>query len=293
MKYIIGLVGILLSALSVNAQELSTNKIISGKVISASNNLPVEGATLILSQQGTVVTTNRSGAFSIPLSFSNDVLTVSHIGFRSKKISISQNTASPFIITLQDTSIKLNEVVVSTGYQNIPKERATGSFVTVNMNQFNNEVASDVISKLEGITSGLVFFKGVPNRPDEINIRGQSTLFSNTQPLIVVDNFPYDGDINTINPNDVESITVLKDAAAASIWGVRAGNGVIVITTKKGKFNKPLQVSFNSNITVGEKPDLFYDSRFINSSDFIDLESFLFSKGFYDNDFSAASQPPL
>lgn len=293
MKYIIGLVGILLSALSANAQELSTNKIISGKVISASNDLPIEGATLILSQQGTVVTTNGSGVFSIPLYSSNDILTVSHIGFLSKKIPVSHNTSSPFIITLQDTSIKLNEVVVNTGYQNIPRERATGSFVTVNMNQFNNEVAPDVISKLEGITSGLVFFKGVPNRPNEINIRGQSTLFSNTQPLIVVDNFPYDGDINTINPNDVESITVLKDAAAASIWGVRAGNGVIVITTKKGKFNKPLQVSFNSNITVGEKPDLFYDSRFINSSDFIDMESFLFSKGFYNNDFSAASQPPL
>jgi TonB-dependent starch-binding outer membrane protein SusC len=293
MKYIVGLVGMLLSALSINAQELSTNKIISGKVISASNDLPVQGASLTLSQQGTMVTTNESGVFSIPLSFSNDVLTISHIGFRSKKISISQNTSSPLIITLQDTSIKLDEVVVNTGYQNIPKERATGSFVAVNMEQFNNRVAPDVISKLEGITSSLVFFKGVPNRPDEINIRGQSTLFSNTQPLIVVDNFPYDGDINTINPNDVTSITVLKDAAAASIWGVRAGNGVIVITTKKGKFNTALKVSFNSSVTISQKPDIFYDSRFISSPDFVGLESFLFTKGYYDADFDATDERPL
>src|SRR5665213_2243367 len=293
MKYIIGLVGMLLSALSVNAQEATPGKTISGKVISASNDLPVEGATITLLHQKTTVSTNSSGIFSITVASSNDVLSISHIGFITKKMAISQNTSSPLMITLQDTSIKLDEVVVNTGYQNIPKERATGSFVTVNMNEFNDRVAPDVISKLEGITSSLVFFKGVPNRPDEINIRGQSTLFSNTQPLIVVDNFPYDGDISTINPNDVESITVLKDAAAASIWGVRAGNGVIVITTKKGKFNKPMQVSFNSNITIGQKPDLFYDSRFINSADFIDMETFLFNKGFYDKDFNAASQPPL
>src|SRR5258708_10726659 len=105
-------------------------------------------------------------------------------------------------------------------------------------------------------------------------IRGRSTLFASTEPLIIVDNFPYDGDINTINPNDVESITVLKDAAAASIWGVRAGNGVIVITTKKGSYHHPLQVSLNTNVTIGEKPDVFYDSRFIASPGFIDMESF-------------------
>ena len=293
MKYIIGLVGMLLSALSVNAQEVTPGKTLSGKVISASNDLPVEGATLTLSRQKLTVYTDASGVFLIPLASSNEVLTISHIGFISKNISISENTSSPLIITLQDSSVKLDEVVVNTGYQNIPKERATGSFVTVSNELLNNRVAPDIISKLEGITSGLVFFKGVPNRPAEINIRGQSTLFSNTQPLIVVDNFPYDGDINTINPNDVASITVLKDAAAASIWGVRAGNGVIVITTKKGKFNSPLKVSFNSNITVSQKPDIFYDSRFIASADFVDMESFLFSKGYYNSDFNAADQRPL
>lgn len=293
MKYIIGLVGMLLSALSVNAQEATPGKTISGKVISASNDLPVEGATITLLHQKTTVSTNSSGRFSITVASSNDVLSISHIDFITKKMAISQNTSSPLMITLQDTLIKLDEVVVNTGYQNIPKERATGSFVTVNMNEFNNRVGPDVISKLEGITSSLVFFKGVPNRPDEINIRGQSTLFSNTQPLIVVDNFPYDGDISTINPNDVESITVLKDAAAASIWGVRAGNGVIVITTKKGRFGNPLKISFNTNFTISSKPNIFYDSRFIPSADFIGLESFLFSQGYYDADFNATDERPL
>lgn len=293
MKYVIGLVAMLLPILSALAQKSPQSKTIYGKVVSASGNSPVQSATLVLQHQRKTVYTDASGIFSITLASSTDVLTISHVGFLSKSIPISQNTSSPLIITLQDTAVKLDEVIVNTGYQKIPKERATGSFVTVDNEEFNDRVAPDVISKLEGITSGLVFFKGVPNRPDEINIRGQSTLFSNTQPLIVVDNFPYDGDINTINPNDVANITVLKDAAAASIWGVRAGNGVIVITTKKGKFNSPLKVSFNSNITISQKPNIFYDSRFISSPDFIDMESFLFSKGYYNSDFNAADQRPL
>jgi len=105
--------------------------------------------------------------------------------------------------------------------------------------------------------------------------------------LIIVDNFPYSGDINNINPNDVESITVLKDAAAASIWGARSGNGVIVITTKRGKFNQAPTVELNENLTVGTKPDLYYDPNFLSSSDFIGVEQYLFNQGFYDGSISS------
>src|SRR5665213_351050 len=107
MKYIIGLVGMLLSVLSVNAQEVTPGKTISGKVISASNDLPVEGATLTLSHQKATFYTDADGTFSIALVSSNDVLSISHIGFISKKIPISQNITSPFIITLQDTTVCL------------------------------------------------------------------------------------------------------------------------------------------------------------------------------------------
>src|SRR6185369_565086 len=104
----------------------------------------------------------------------------------------------------------------------------------------------------------------------DISIRGVSTLLSNNQPLIIVDNFPYDGNIANINPNDIESITVLKDAAAASIWGAFSGNGVIVITTKKGRVNQKLSVDVNANVTIGKKPDLFYNPNTLNANDFID-----------------------
>ncbi|WP_374949832.1 SusC/RagA family TonB-linked outer membrane protein [Mucilaginibacter sp.] len=120
------------------------------------------------------------------------------------------------------------------------------------------------------------------SKAGRILIRGLSTINGPSQPLIVLDNFPYEGDPNNINPNDVESITVLKDAAAASIWGSRAGNGVIVITTKKGRFNQPLSIELNSNVTIGEKPDLYYIKQ-MSSSDFIDVERSLFANGFYDD----------
>ncbi|MDR6781619.1 SusC/RagA family TonB-linked outer membrane protein [Pedobacter africanus] len=175
--------------------------------------------------------------------------------------------------------------IVSTGYQRLPKERATGSFVLVDSTQLNRRVSTDILSRLEGITSGLLFNKNTVSSNSgslDLSIRGRSTIYANDQPLIILDNFPFSGDFNSINPNDVASINVLKDAAAASIWGVRAGNGVIVITTKKGKYGQPLNLSFNSNLTVAGKPDLFYNPNYLSSKDFIEIETFLFNNGKYD-----------
>lgn len=175
--------------------------------------------------------------------------------------------------------------IVSTGYQRIPKERATGSFVLVDSAQLNRKVSTDIFSRLEGITSGLLFNRST-SASDlgalNLSIRGRSTIYANDQPLIILDDFPFNGDFNAINPNDVASITVLKDAAAASIWGVRAGNGVIVIRTKRGTYQQPLNLTFNSNLTVSGKPDAFYNPNFLSSSDFIDIETFLFKNGKYD-----------
>jgi TonB-linked SusC/RagA family outer membrane protein len=183
-------------------------------------------------------------------------------------------------------AVQLQQVnIVSTGYQQLPKERAPGSFVLVDSAQFSRKVGGDIFTRLEGITSGLMFNKNTVASLGgglDLSIRARSTIYANDQPLVILDNFPLYGDFNSINPHDVASVTVLKDAAAASIWGVRAGNGVIVITTRKAKFNQSLNVSFNSNLTVAAKPDVFYSPNYLSSSDFIDLETFLFNKGRYD-----------
>ncbi|WP_206367055.1 SusC/RagA family TonB-linked outer membrane protein [Sphingobacterium sp. SGG-5] len=177
--------------------------------------------------------------------------------------------------------------VINTGYQRIPRSRATGSFEHIDSTMLSRRMSSNVLDRLENTVPGLQFDRRDGNAT--INVRGLNSLSTPMHgPLIVVDNFPFDGDINMINPNDVESVTVLKDAAAASIWGARAGNGVIVITTRTGKENRPLELGFSSNHTLTDKPDIKYVPR-MSASDFIDVEMMLYEKGFYDGTLGSAN----
>lgn len=233
--------------------------------------------------------TDANGRFEIPTIYENAVLKVSYLGYISAEIPARQ--ASNVMLNPNNNTIDIVDVI-STGYQNIPKERATGSFATVGNKLFNEQVGSDVLSRLEYITNGVSVFRNNATRTSQLMVRGLSTISGPSGPLIILDNFPYEGDINNINPNDVENITVLKDAAASSIWGAKAGNGVIVITTKKGKFNQPLAIEVNSNITVGGKPDMDYLTP-MSSNDYIDMEKFLFDKGYYNSQINSSNKPAL
>src|SRR5690606_39159011 len=141
------------------------------------------------------------------------------------------------------------ELVINTGHYNLPRERATGSFEPADNSFVNRSVGPDSPSRLGEIATGIQFVTPNGTTAADSRVRGLSTIEADETRLIVLDNFPYEGDINPINPNDVESVTVLKDAAAASIWGARAGNGVTVITTKKGRYGQRPRISINSNVT--------------------------------------------
>ncbi|RZJ90388.1 MAG: SusC/RagA family TonB-linked outer membrane protein [Chryseobacterium sp.] len=254
---------------------------------------PIPNATIKIKATNVTTIADESGAFKISSLTVDGVLILSSLGFSTKETAFSLSN-SPLRIVLSVGENKLEDVqVVSTGYQTIPKERATGSFVSIDKELINRKVGSNILDRLDGLTSGLIFNKNanVGNNA-AISIRGRSTIFANTSPLIVLDNFPYDGNIDNINPNDIENITILKDAAAASIWGVRAGNGVIVITSKKGKNNQKIQVALNVSQDLTFKPDLHYQDQ-MSSSDYIELEQFLFRKGMYNttinNGFAAIS----
>ncbi len=267
---------------------------IKGKITDA-NGQVLPGATIRVKGETTLTITDKNGEFAFDDISPNSILQVSFIGYVTKEIAIG-NQPGYLTISLVSDNSKLEAVsIVSTGYQTLPKERATGSFSQPIKEMYDARVSTDVVTRLNGITSGLLFngnTTATQNGQLDINIRGRSTIFANDQPLIVIDNFPYSGDINNINPNDVQSITVLKDAAAASIWGVRAGNGVIVITTKKGKLNRPLQIFLNSNVSIGEKPDLKYNPNYMSTSDYIDVEQYLFKNGRYDNDLNNTTTYP-
>ncbi|MDB5143666.1 MAG: TonB-dependent receptor [Mucilaginibacter sp.] len=267
---------------------------IRGRVVSTLSRKPLPGATVSAGEAGKGTTTDSRGQFSLDVPTARGKLRVTFAGYQDAEATYNAGPGGELLISLIPAEIKMDEVLVSTGYQRTPKERATGSFVQLDNQLINRRVSTDILSRLEDVTSGLVFNRGVVSNNSQtgISVRGQSTINANVDPLIVVDNFPYDGDLKNINPNDVDNITVLKDAAAASIWGARAGNGVIVITTRKGAYNKPVKVSFNSNITIGNKPDVFYASR-MSTADFIDVEQLLFKQGFYQSAEQADGHAPL
>lgn len=263
-----------------------------GRILSASDLKPLYGASIKIKGSVAGTSADTAGRFSIAIPERQTILLILYLGYKSREIQVDSVPREGFNILLQEASSELQEVVVSTGYQEIPKERVTGSFIQLGKEELNRRVSPDILSRLEDMTSGLIFNRNQSAGANNISIRGRSTLFANSQPLIILDNFPFDGDINAINPNDVESITVLRDAAAASIWGARAGNGVIVITTKKGVYNRVARISFNSNLTVGDKSDLFYIPQ-MPVSDYIEIEKTLFNQGYYQAKEQSDRNEPL
>lgn len=264
-------------------QPIEKDTLITGFVRADSTLQPLAGATITLRETNVSTVTDNTGRFEVAIPDAGVTLIITYIGHISKIIKVDKKTKFPINVLLAKTQQKMEEIiVVSTGYQDIPKERATGSFTQIDNKRFNEQAGTNILDRLPSIMNGMSVTN--INRRNLTTIRGLSALTGPTGPLIIVDNFPYEGDINNINPNDVESISILKDAAAASIWGSRAGNGVIVITTKKGQFNTPVKVEFNANIFIAEKPDLFAAKNFISSSDFIDVEQFLFDKKYRFSD---------
>ncbi|NJI74034.1 SusC/RagA family TonB-linked outer membrane protein [Sphingobacterium kitahiroshimense] len=293
----------------INSKKDATEpqRTIQGKVLDE-NRKPLQSATVSVEGTNQSIQTDLFGMFTLTNVDADATIRISYVGHDTRVIKVA--TIKGFIeVIIRMSENKLQEAnVLSTGYYTLPKERATGSFEHVDNELFNRNVGPDVITRLKGLTVSTIFGP-VDNPPsytnpsgnttlgsrklnalNQLQIRGISTLEMSTPfdagtpgrlPLVILDNFPFEGDINNINPNDVESVTILKDAAAASIWGSRSSNGVIVITTKKGKLEQPLRISVNSNVTIKERPDLFY-APFMNSSDYIDIEKSNFNNGIYD-----------
>lgn len=270
-------------------------KLVKGKVLNQ-NNEPVVGATVsVKGKPGNSTATNDKGEFELQGVDDKDVLLITSIQYEAKEMAIGQRDYVAVQLAIKTSDLKEVAVTVSTGYQQITRDKTIGSFSGLDSVAFHRRVGMDILSRLDGTVSGVLFNKA--NNTAPIQIRGLSTLgmnasYSTFDPLIIVDNFPFTGDINSLNPNDVESVTVLKDAAAAAIWGTRSGNGVIVITTKKGRFNKPFSLTASSNITITEKPDLYHAPQ-LGSSDFIDVERYLFDQGFYEGDLTNMWDRPL
>ncbi|WP_375444181.1 SusC/RagA family TonB-linked outer membrane protein [uncultured Fibrella sp.] len=215
----------LLCSMNVSAQ----GRRITGTV--TSNTDPVPGATVVIKGTTTGTTTDANGAFSINLRDANDVITVSAIGYKSTDITVGARTTLD--VQLQEEASTLNEVIV-TGYSTDSKRDNTGAVSTVKSRDLAVVPSANVETQLQGRVAGVtVIASGQPGANNTIRVRGFGA-FGGNQPLYVVDGVPTGG-IGNLSPDDIESTSVLKDAAAASIYGARAANGVIVVTTKKGQ----------------------------------------------------------
>ncbi|OWK72888.1 hypothetical protein CBW16_11605 [Flavobacteriaceae bacterium JJC] len=285
---------LLLPLICSSMMSLAQQQQLNGVVLDGTTKKPVPGIRIYVPETKLVTLTDGEGRFSFTVGdnrIKSIAIVLSGEGYKRSHINTGLPKQETLTVYLDPQITDIEEISLSTGYQKIPKERATGSFSSVSSQLLQQQVTTNIMDRLPAITSGLSVSTGLTEK-GQLMIRGLSTLQGPKTPLIVVDHFPYEGDLSRINPNMVENITVLKDAAASSIWGAKAANGVIVITTKGARFNQPFSVEFTAFTTLGSKPDFGY-SKPISSSDFIDVEMQLFKNGYYNSDINSSNHPVL
>lgn len=246
------------------------------------NGKPLPGANVRHQRTGTIVLTDNLGDFVLKGINEDDILEITFMGYNPVEVK-----AKPAIGTIK-MSVLTNELsaveVVSTGFQTLAKNRASGTIEHIGQEVLANRPNTDLSSMLQGVVAGMQGSESA-NGNIAFTIRGISTLgTTNNQrsPLIVIDGFPLmNGDFSAINPNDVESVDVLKDAAASAIWGARSANGVIVVTTKKGRGKQGLSIDVSAFTRVSERPDLDQIYTIANSADQIAYEKLAFAKKIY------------
>jgi len=240
---------------------------------------PLPGAIVKLKGTTKYTLADGNGHFNIGISDVYNTLDVNYIGYIDQIRKVDKVAASNIVtIKLQANSSLLNDVVVN-GFQSLPPSRGTGSAAIINEKVLNENINIDILSALEGRVAGLVYDKN-PNGlgADRPVIRGQATFSSSDitrDPLVVIDGLPTETALEDINPYDIESVTVLKDGAAASIYGSRSANGVIVLTTKKG--NSPLKISLNTDFFIDTKPT-FESMHYASTADIVDFETDVYNR---------------
>ncbi|TCO09692.1 SusC/RagA family TonB-linked outer membrane protein [Natronoflexus pectinivorans] len=252
-KFLMLLLGCLIP-LGVSAQQVN----VTGRVTDSANGEPVPGVTIVIAGTPTGTITSIDGTYSINANV-GDMLQFSFIGYDTERRNVSAD-AAVLNVVMQPSVFGVDEVVVI-GYGQIRKSDATGSVNVIGADDFNRGPITTPQGLITGRIPGVMVTQGsgAPGSGSTIRIRGGSSLSASNDPLIVIDGFPVDNSgveglanpLSTINPNDIESMTVLKDASATAIYGSRASNGVIIITTKRGT-KDGLNINYTGNVSVGQ-----------------------------------------
>jgi len=260
------LLSLLTLLFALSATVAFAQRSVSGTVTSASDNSPLIGATILVKGTDSGTITDVDGSYSVRVTGNDAILVISYTGYESQEISVG--TQATVNAQLTESATSLSEVVV-TGYSAQQKKDLTGAVGVVNTDDLKQIPSSNINSQLQGRVSGVtVSGDGRPGSVAKVRIRGFASLTGENDPLYVVDGVPTT-DISTLNPNDVENISILKDAGAASIYGARAANGVVLITTKKGQ-NKGVKVSYD--MYVGTQNPSVGNLQLLNTKEYADLQ---------------------
>ncbi len=251
--------------------SFAQTKVVTGKIIDSKDGSGLQGASVAAKGSRSGTQTGSDGSFSLSVDNAVKILVISSVGFTTQEISIDGKNSVEVSLVVNNQS--LNEVVV-TGYGSSRRKDLTGAITTVGTKDFNKGQLTSPEQLINGKVAGVqITTGGAPGAGSRIRVRGTSSLSASNDPLIIIDGVPVDqqsgiagaaNPLALINPNDIENFTILKDASATAIYGSRATNGVIIITTKKGRTGK-LSVNFstmNSISVVGDKVDVLTAEEF-------------------------------
>ncbi len=238
--------------LLIAAQVIAQNKLVTGKISDSKSGQPLSGVSILIKGTNTGTTTGTDGTFRLNVPEAAKTLVISYVGYAQQEVAVGSGNIS---VSLVQESTALTDVVVI-GYGTAKKKDLTGSITSISSKDFVKAPVSTPEQLITGKVAGVSITSnsGAPGSGSTIRIRGGASLNASNDPLIVIDNVPVDNGgiagspnpLGFINPNDIENITILKDASATAIYGSRASNGVILITTKKGKGGKKLNVAFST-----------------------------------------------
>lgn len=237
---------LLLGLVLVSTQLLAQNRTITGRITDGQG-AAIAGASVTVKGTTQGTTTSMDGQFTLAVPTSAKTLVISSVGFQAKEISLGN--AAKVDVALTSENNDMNEVVV-VAYGTQKKESITGSVATIGAKQLETRLTTNITQALAGAAPGIsaTSGNGQPGSSAAIRIRGFGSVNASSSPLYVVDGFPYEGYIGDLNTSDIENISLLKDASSTALYGARAANGVVLITTKKGKSSEP---KVNINITSG------------------------------------------
>ena len=253
---------------------------ITGKILSAEDGDPVIGATIMVKGTTTGTITDMNGDFTISLSESERTLVISYIGMKTVEVQASPNMT----ILMESDTAELEEVMVI-AYGTAKKSAFTGSAKVVDSERIEQSQVTSVVNALAGAVPGvqLTSDSGAPGSTSSIKVRGFSSLNAGNDPLVIVDGAPYSGDLANINPSDVESMTVLKDAASNALYGARGANGVIIVTTKQASRAKDAVITFDAkygfNTRALQQYNIITDPAHYYETHYGALSSFYINQG--------------